>query len=586
MTIAVFTFSLLGAMALGMPIAFALIVCGVALMSTIGMFDSQIVAQNVLNGADSFPLMAIPFFMLAGELMNKGGLAKRIVNVALVAVGHLRGGLGYVTILASCILASLSGSAAADAAALAALLVPMMVAAGHKKSYAAGLVAAGGIIAPVIPPSIGFVIFGVAAGVSISKLFLAGIVPGLLLGAGLCVSWWWVVRKENLTPPPRASFSEVVKAVIDGFWALMLPAIIIVGLRFGIFTPTEAAVVVAVYSLFVATCIYRELKWSQLYGVFVSAAVTTSIVMFLVAAALVSSWLITVSEISTQVVDLLKPFMGNKTLLMFAIMVVVVIVGTALDMTPTILILTPILMPIIKTAGIDPVYFGVLFIINNAIGLITPPVGVVLNVVCGVSKISMEEVIKGVWPFMIAQLDRAVPDGTVPGVGDHPGKMVCRLADVASKEKGATMATKIMILNGPNLNFLGIRETHIYGSTTLKEIETSCEALANYLGITISFHQSNLEGELVNLIQSAHGTFDAIIMNPAAYSFTSIALIDALEDIRRPEDRGSYLQHPRARRVAPAFDHVERIHRRDLRPWSLRLYRRHPGCRAKAREAA
>ena len=178
MTIAVFTFSLLGAMALGMPIAFALIVCGVALMSTIGMFDSQIVAQNIINGADSFPLMAIPFFMLAGEIMNKGGLAKRIVNVALVAVGHFRGGLGYVTILAACILSSLSGSAAADAAALAALLVPMMVAAGHKKTYAAGLVAAGGVIGPVIPPSIGFVIFGVAANVSISKLFLAGIFPG------------------------------------------------------------------------------------------------------------------------------------------------------------------------------------------------------------------------------------------------------------------------------------------------------------------------------------------------------------------------------------------------------------------------
>ena len=189
MTIAVFTFSLLGAMALGMPIAFALIVCGVALMSTIGMFDSQIVAQNIINGADSFPLMAIPFFMLAGELMNKGGLAKRIVNVALVAVGHFRGGLGYVTILAACILSSLSGSAAADAAALATLLVPMMVAAGHKKIYAAGLVAAGGVIGPVIPPSIGFVIFGVAANVSISKLFLAGIFPGLMLGVGLCFAW-------------------------------------------------------------------------------------------------------------------------------------------------------------------------------------------------------------------------------------------------------------------------------------------------------------------------------------------------------------------------------------------------------------
>jgi TRAP-type transport system large permease protein len=298
----------------------------------------------------------------------------------------------------------------------------MMVAAGHKKSYAAGLVAAGGIIAPVIPPSIGFVIFGVAAGVSISKLFLAGIVPGLLLGAGLCLAWAWVVRKENLTPPPRASLSEMVKAVVDGFWALMLPLIIVVGLRFGIFTPTEAAVVVAVYSLFVATCVYRELKLSQLYAIFVSSAVTTSIVMFLVAAALVSSWLITVSEISAQIVTLLKPFMGNNTLLMLAIMVVVVIVGTALDMTPTILILTPILMPIVKAAGIDPVYFGVLFIINNAIGLITPPVGIVLNVVCGVSRISMEDIVKGVWPFMIAQLIILFAMVLFPGLVTIPAK--------------------------------------------------------------------------------------------------------------------------------------------------------------------
>ena len=404
MTIAVFTFSLLGAMALGMPIAFALLVCGIALMHSLGIFDSQIVAQNIINGADSFPLMAVPFFMLAGEIMNKGGLAKRIVDIALAVVGHVPGGLGYVTILASCALASLSGSAAADAAALAALLVPMMVAAGHRKMYAAGLVAAGGIIAPVIPPSIGFVLFGVAGGVSISKLFLAGIVPGLLLGVGLCFAWWWVARGEDIERPARKSFREITWAIVDGFWALMLPVIIIVGLRFGIFTPTEAAVVVAVYALFVATCIYRELKLSQLYEVFVSAALSTSVVMFLVAAALVSSWLITVAEIATQVVDLVRPFMGNQTLLMLAIMILVVIVGTALDMAPTILILTPILMPIVKQAGIDPVYFGVLFIINNAIGLITPPVGVVLNVVCGVSRISMEDIIKGVWPFMVAQL--------------------------------------------------------------------------------------------------------------------------------------------------------------------------------------
>lgn len=404
MTVAVFMFSLLGAMAIGMPIAFALIICGVALMAYLGIFDSQIVAQNVINGVDSFPLMAVPFFILAGEVMNTGGLARRILNFAIALVGHFRGGLGYVAILTSCILASLSGSAVADAAALGALLVPMMVAAGHGRASSAGLVAAGGIIAPVIPPSIGFVIFGVAANVSISKLFLAGIFPGLLLGVGLCFAWWWVVRKENSVSPPRKSFREIWRALIDGFWALMLPMIIVVGLRFGIFTPTEAAVVVAVYSLFVAMVLYRELKPSQLPALLVSSAQITAVVMFLVAAALVSSWLITVAEISNQIVDMARPFMGNQTILMIFLMLLVVVVGTALDMTPTILILTPILMPIVREANIDPVYFGVLFIINNAIGLITPPVGVVLNVVCGVSKVSMDDLIRGVWPFMIAQL--------------------------------------------------------------------------------------------------------------------------------------------------------------------------------------
>jgi TRAP-type transport system large permease protein len=404
MTISIFIFSLLGAMAIGMPIAFALIICGVALMTYLDIYDSQIIAQNVINGVDSFPLMAVPFFILAGEIMNAGGLARRILNFAIALVGHLRGGLGYVAILTSCILASLSGSAVADAAALGALLVPMMAAAGHNRASAAGLVAAGGIIAPIIPPSIGFVIFGVAGGVSISKLFLAGVFPGLMLGASLCLAWWWVARNENAVSPPRQSLSQIFRALIDGFWALMLPVIIVVGLRFGIFTPTEAAVVVAVYSFVVATFVYRELKLSQLLQILISSAQITAVVMFLVAAALVSSWLITVAEISAQIVEMARPFMGNQTLLMIVLMIIVVIVGTALDMTPTILILTPVLMPIVKAAGIDPVYFGVLFIINNAIGLITPPVGVVLNVVCGVAKVSMDEIMRGVWPFMIAQL--------------------------------------------------------------------------------------------------------------------------------------------------------------------------------------
>lgn len=403
MTILVFIGSLLAAMALGIPIAFALLVCGAALMWHLQMFDAQILAQNVINGADSYPLLAVPFFLLAGEIMNVGGLSRRIVNLALALVGHIKGGLGYVTILAACLLAALSGSAVADAAALTTLLLPMMVAAGHDKARSAGLIASAGIIAPVIPPSIGFVVFGVAANVSISKLFFAGIFPGLMLAASLWATWWWLARSERIASPPRKSLVEVLLALRQAGWALVLPIIIIVGLKFGIFTPTEAGVVAAVYALFVSTVVYRELKPSQLYRVFVAASRTSAVVMFLVAAAAVSAWLITVANIPAQVVSLLQPLLGSPTLLMIAIMVLVMIVGTALDMTPTILILTPVLMPVVIAGGIDPVYFGVLFMINNAIGLITPPVGVVLNTVAGVGGVSMDAVTKGVIPFMIAQ---------------------------------------------------------------------------------------------------------------------------------------------------------------------------------------
>ncbi|NBQ86090.1 MAG: TRAP transporter large permease subunit [Betaproteobacteria bacterium] len=403
MTILIFLGSLLGAMALGVPIAFSLLACGVALMWHLNMFDPQILAQNVIEGANSFPLLAVPFFMLAGEIMNVGGLSRRIVNFAMALVGHVRGGLGYVAIVAAVMMAALSGSAVADAAALSALLLPMMVAAGHDKARSAGLLSAASIIAPIIPPSIGFVIFGVAANVSISKLFLAGIVPGVLLGVALWVTWWWLVRKEQVATPPRKTAAEIVAALKDATFALGLPVIVVAGLKFGVFTPTEAAVVAAVYALLISVFVYRELKLSQLYGVFLSAAKTTAVIMFLVAAAMVSAWLITVAQLPDQIVSLLQPLLDSPRLLMLAIMVLVMVVGTAMDMTPTILILTPVLMPIVKAAGIDPVYFGVLFIMNNAIGLITPPVGTVLNTVAGVGKVSMDEVTRGVWPFMIAQ---------------------------------------------------------------------------------------------------------------------------------------------------------------------------------------
>ena len=403
MTIFVFLASLLGAMAIGMPIAFSLLVCGVALMWQVGIFDPQVLAQNLVDGADSYPLLAVPFFLLAGELMNQGGLSRRIVGAAMAMIGHVRGGLGYVAIIAALIMASLSGSAIADTAALAALLIPMMRQAGYDVGRAGGLMAAGGIIAPVIPPSIGFVLFGTIAGVSVTKLFLAGIVPGLLMGLSLMLTWWWLSRTSTVKPTPRPSWPERLAAIRSAGWALMLPLLIIVGMKMGAFTPTEAAVVAAVYSGLIGALVYRELTAAKLYHALVSAAKTSAVVMFLVAAAMVSAWLITVANIPDQLIVLLKPFIDNPMLLMFLMMAIVLIVGTALDFTPTILILTPVLMPLVREAGIDPVYFGVLFIIANAIGLITPPVGNVLNVVCSVAKVPMGDVIRGVWPFLLAE---------------------------------------------------------------------------------------------------------------------------------------------------------------------------------------
>ncbi|PND20643.1 L-dehydroascorbate transporter large permease subunit [Ensifer sp. MMN_5] len=404
MTLVVFIVSLLGAMAIGVPVAFSLMFCGVMLMWYMGMFNTQIIAQNMIAGADTFTLLAIPFFILAGELMNAGGLSRRIIDFAIACVGHIRGGLGIVAIMAAVIMASISGSAAADTAALAAILIPMMAKAGYNVPRSAGLIAAGGVIAPVIPPSMAFIVFGVAANVSITQLFMAGIVPGLIMGIALVGTWLLVVRKDDIQPLPRKPASERLRATGRALWALGMPVIILGGIKAGVVTPTEAAVVAAVYALFVGMFIYRELKPRDLPGVILQAAKTTAVIMFLVCAALVSAWLITAANIPAEITGFISPLIDSPTLLMLVIMLVVLVVGTALDLTPTILILTPVLMPIIKQAGIDPVYFGVLFIMNTCIGLLTPPVGVVLNVVSGVGRVPLGKVIVGVTPFLVAQI--------------------------------------------------------------------------------------------------------------------------------------------------------------------------------------
>ena len=404
MTLVVFLASLVGSMAIGLPICFSLLFSGVCMMLFMNGFNSQILSQNLFSGADSFSMMAVPFFILAGEFMNRGGITKRIVNAANAMVGHVRGGLGYVSILAILLFASMVGSAVASTAALGAILIPMMVRAGYNRDKSTGLIAAGNILSPIMPPSVPMIIFGVQASVSVTSLFMAGIAPAVYLSASLCIFWFFVAKKDKLPTAPRQSRRQVVKSLTDGFWALLLPVFILVGLRSGKFTPTEAGVITAVYALIIGLFVYRELKLSMLMDCLVSAAKSSSVIMFLAAAAMVSSWLMTVGNIPSIVTGILAPFIAHPTLLMLVIAGIVLLVGTSMDVTPTIMILTPVLLPAVRAAGIDVVYFGVVFILNTVMGLLTPPVGTVLNVACSAGKINMERIVKAVWPFLLAEV--------------------------------------------------------------------------------------------------------------------------------------------------------------------------------------
>ncbi|MEG2155376.1 MAG: TRAP transporter large permease subunit [Burkholderiaceae bacterium] len=392
---------MLGLMGLGVPIAFSLILTGAAMAWILGFWDTQLFAQNLVGGVDSFPLLAVPFFILAGELMNAGGLSRRIIELAQAWVGHIRGGLGYVAVGAAILMASMSGSAIADTAALATILLPMMRQQGYPLATSAGLLAAGGIIAPIIPPSMPFVIYGVTTNTSITQLFLSGIVPGLLMGMVLIFAWRIQMRSLQLPAGDKLPLPVRLKATASAFWALMMPVVIIGGMKSGIFTPTEAAVVAAVYAMLISAFVYRSISWGTISVVLMRSAKTTAVVMFLAAGAAVASYMVTLADLPNTLTGWLGPLVDNPRILMAAMMLLLVLVGTALDLTPTILIFAPVLLPIAVKADIDPVYFGLMFILNGAIGLITPPVGTVLNVVAGVGRMPLGQVVRGVNPYLL-----------------------------------------------------------------------------------------------------------------------------------------------------------------------------------------
>jgi len=400
-----FLLSLFIPLLLGVPVAFSLIISAIVLMSTKDLFTTQLVVQQFIGGINSFSLLAVPFFMLAGELMNKGGITRRIVDVVYIWVGRFRGGLGYVSILASMIFAGLSGSALADTAALGGVLIPMMEERGYSKGRSTGIVISSAIIANIIPPSIGFILFGVVSGASISRMFMGGLVPGVLLGCALMITWFVTARRDGLrgepnTIPAREKWQIFWRAIP----ALVLPVFIIVGLRGGIFTPTEAGAIACAYALIIGMFVYKGLKPADLPGILLDTVRSTGKVLFIVGGSLAVSWIITASNLSREIVSSFHGLVAHPVLLVLCCQLLFILFGMVLDIVPIIMILVPVMLPLVKAAGINLEYFGILSIITMTFGLITPPVGTVLYVGSGISKISIAEAVKGALPFMIAEV--------------------------------------------------------------------------------------------------------------------------------------------------------------------------------------
>lgn len=397
---------LVAAIAIGVPIAFALLFSAAATAQHLGgnSTNPQILAAQLLRGTDSVAMMALPFFILTGELMNRGGLTPRLIALFNVAIGRVRGGLGYVTILATLLFGSLVGSAVASTAALGAILIPMMVSAGYDRGKSTGLIAGTNLVTPIMPPSVPLIVYGATAGVSISSLFLGGIAPAIYLTILMCVTWFFVSRKDNIKQDvPWPGAVGFFKLVVSGFWAIMLPVIILFGLRGGVFTATEAGVVAVVYALLVGGLIYRQLNREVLFRAFAASAKMSAVVMFLAATAQVAAYFMTISGLPALVTEAMGPLVEHPTMLVLMLMLIVLALGLILDVIPTILILTPLMVPVLKAAEVDLVYFGVVFTLANVIGLITPPVGPSLNVASAVGKVKMSEVSKRVMPYLISQ---------------------------------------------------------------------------------------------------------------------------------------------------------------------------------------
>ncbi|WHH57140.1 TRAP transporter large permease [Petroclostridium sp. X23] len=390
-------------LAIGMPVAFSIVIGTLAYILFVGEnFPIVVLAQRMVTGTDSYVLLSIPLFMFAGELLNTGGLTKRLVTFSQSIIGSIRGGLSYVVIIVNMIMAGVSGAAIADAAAVGSVMIPSMVKSGYSKNFACAVNASAATMGPVIPPSVSFIVYGTLANVSIGKLFLAGAVPGVLMGIYMMAVCYIVAVRKNLPRGEKTSIKRFITSTKEASFALMMPVIILGGIMTGIVTPTEAAVIAVAYGLMIGLFVYKEIKWSNIPYMLAKAAKESAVIMFIIACAQAFGWVLAREGVPAMLVEIFSSISSQSWVFLIIINIVVLILGCFMEGTSILIILTPLLIPVLQNYGIDLLQFGVVITLNIMIGLLTPPVGLLLYVITGIGNVSMKDVVKDLFPFLVA----------------------------------------------------------------------------------------------------------------------------------------------------------------------------------------
>lgn len=404
MILVIFLVTIFACMLIGVPIAFSILITVLTMAETSGVTSYAMIPSYMWSGVNNFALMAVPFFVLCGDIMNAGDLSKGIVDFCRVLLGHIKAGIGYAAILACMIFAALTGAAVVCVSAIGGIMLPIMLKEGYDPSDSTAVICAGSITGPIIPPSLPMVIYGVISGVSVTKMFVGGVVPGIITGLFCMGVWYFMNKNKDLPRQPKATMKEIISTAKTALPALMMPVIMMGGILTGIFTPTEAGVVACVYAWIVATFVYKKLTFKIFKQVVIKSAKSSAVIMMIVAACQALAMVITVARVPQTIAAFITSLSDNPTVILCLINVFVLIVGCFMDVTPAITILTPIFLPIITGLGVDPVLFGVIMVYGLVIGLITPPVGNVLYIGMGITKITLLQLLKKIWPMVVVYM--------------------------------------------------------------------------------------------------------------------------------------------------------------------------------------